>query len=297
MNLEGYIVKLLYTNDCVIVPGFGAFIGQKTDAVYRQEDSVFLPPAKHILFNPSLKDDDGILTGEVAKTEKLSFEEAKKEVENAVGFWQNHLSVNPSLVLPGLGMLTKDKEGLMGFAPNHGNLLAEAFGLERIRAEYIFKPAAARPPKSVTLWKAAALIPFLLGGFLYFAKPQPVSDFVNKQWSGWVTPMMSPAPQTAVIAVEAPVAVIEEKVEELKAFVPVTHDYQVISGAFTKEEEADAQVGILQSKGFENARMTQKKGRFYYVAFETFETKEEALSYSDTIKDDFPKTWVFSLKE
>ena len=43
--------------------------------------------------------------------------------------------------------------------------------------------------------------------------------------------------------------------------------------------------------------LLKKRGSFYFVAFETFPTKEEALDYRKSVLDNYPKTWVLSLKE
>ncbi|NLN32309.1 MAG: SPOR domain-containing protein [Flavobacteriaceae bacterium] len=294
MNLEKYISTLLYHQDCVVVPEFGAFIAQKSNAGYRSETSVFTPPSKQIAFNPSLIKNDGLLIQELAQTEGISFDKAKEKLENSVQFWKSHLNVNPTLVLPELGTFTKDENGLLNFTPSGENFLLDSFGLESIRVRYILP--SERQSSSTIWWKAAAVIPILLGGFLYFGKPQPVTDFVNQQWSGFVTPLVNPNLKAAT-AVASPIESIETKAETFKSEAAVIHDYQVISGAFRKAEEADNQVSKLRSKGFENVKMTQKKGNFYFVAFETFPTKEEALEYRNTIKEEFPETWVLSLKE
>ncbi|HLV23570.1 MAG TPA: SPOR domain-containing protein [Moheibacter sp.] len=295
MNLEKYISTLLYRHDCVVVPEFGAFIAQKVNAGYLAETSVFLPPSKQIAFNPSLIKNDGLLIQEIAQSCGVSFENAKEEVENAVQFWKNHLNINSNLVLPELGNFSKDENGLLQFEPNGENYLLESFGLESIRAKYIL-PTQSNQSSSAVWWKVAAVVPILIGGFLYFGKPKPVTDFVNQQWSGFVSPVMNPNLE-AVKAVESPIKTVEEEATSYKEEILTVHDYQVISGSFRKAEEADLQVEKLHEKGFTQAKMTQKKGSYYYVAFKTFPTKEEALEYRETVKGEFPETWVLSLKD
>lgn len=295
MNLEKHISTLLYRHDCVVVPEFGAFITQKTNAVYTPETSVFSPPSKKIAFNPSLTLNDGLLVQEWARSTGISFEKAKEEIETTVRFWKNHLNTNSALVLSELGNFSKNETGVLQFEPKSENYLLESFGLESVRAKYIL-PTELNPSSSTVWWKAAAVVPILIGGFLYFGKPKPVTDFVNQQWSGFVSPVMNPNLEAAK-AVESPIKTVEAEAITYKEEVLAIHDYQVISGAFRKAEEADAQVEKLQKKGFRSAKMTQKKGSFYYVAFKTFPTKEEALEYRKTVKEEFPETWVLSLKE
>lgn len=295
MNLEKYISTLLYRYDCVVVPEFGAFIAQKNNSGYLPETLVFTPPSKQIAFNPSLVKNDGLLVQELAQSYGISFEKAKEEVENVARFWKNHLNVNSSLTLPELGSFSKDENGLLHFVSNNRNYLLDAYGLESIRAKYIL-PVESHQSSSTVWWKVAAVVPVLIGGFLYFGKPQPVTDFVNQQWSGFVSPVLNPNAKASP-AVASPLKVVETEATAYKKDVLTVYDYQVISGSFRKAEEADVQVEKLHEKGFQHAKMTQKKGNFYYVAFKTFPTKEEALDYRETVQEEFPETWVLSLKE
>ncbi len=295
MNLEKHISYLLYRHDCVVIPEFGAFIAQKSNAGYMPETSVFSPPSKKIAFNPSLTLNDGLLAQELSLSTGISFEKAKEEIETTVHFWKNHLNINSTLVLSELGKFSKDETGLLQFEPNEENYLLESFGLESIRAKYIL-PAENNQSSSTVWWKVAAVVPILIGGFLYFGKPKPVTDFVNQQWSGFVSPVLNPNLEAAK-AIASPIKTVETEAMSYKEEVLAVHDYQVIAGSFRKAEEADDQVEKLQKKGFTTAKMTQKKGNYFYVAFKTFPTKEEALEYRKTVKEEFPETWVLSLKE
>ena len=54
IELERHIEILLLDNDCVIVPEFGGFMAQHTNARYSEVDNTFLPPIRTIGFNPQL---------------------------------------------------------------------------------------------------------------------------------------------------------------------------------------------------------------------------------------------------
>ena len=60
MSIFKHIVDLLYNNDCVILPGFGAFV-LKNKSAFRKGDE-FFPPSKYVSFNSMLKENDGLLT-------------------------------------------------------------------------------------------------------------------------------------------------------------------------------------------------------------------------------------------
>ena len=293
MNLESHISTLLYSQDCVIVPGFGAFLAQKNPSTLK--NGTINPPSKNLGFNVNLQKSDGLLIQTLAGHHHLSFEEAQSEVETQVNFWKNHLETNESLTLNHLGRLTKDAAGNLEFHADNKNYLLDSFGLESIRAKHIMHPVQ-QSHSSAGWWKVAAVIPILIGGYLYFGKPQPVADFVNEQWSGFVAPII----QSQDVVSEIPTAsveVMEPIVTESLVMETPAHDYQVIAGAFRVQSEAEILEQKLRDQGFEKAQFTQKKGNYFYVAFETFQTKDQALEYRKSVLDKFPETWVLSLKD
>jgi len=51
MTIATYISDLLYRYECVILPGFGAFLSQKVSAEFNEKEQNFYPPKKQISFN------------------------------------------------------------------------------------------------------------------------------------------------------------------------------------------------------------------------------------------------------
>lgn len=298
MNLEKHILTLLLRHDCVSVPGFGAFVARRSNSVYQEEISVISPPFKELIFNASLTENDGLLIQQLLTAENLTYDAAEEKLKSAVNFWKNHLNSNTELNLSGLGKLIKDQNNQLVFESQHRNLLLESYGLDDIKLKRILQTEE-QTGSSTIWWKTAALVPLLVGGFLYFAKPQPVSDFVNQQWSGFVSPVMNPNTQ-AVKAVESSVKIISENTrsnyQEIKDEQTV-HNHQVIAGAFKKQDEIEPFVQRLREKGYEQARFTQKKGSYYFVAFKTFEQKEQAQQYINSIQGEMPDAWILSLKD
>jgi len=81
MQLSGYISELLYENDCVIIPGFGGFVGNYSSAKIHPVNHTFYPPSKNILFNSKLTSDDGLLLHSVSIGENISYAEARSKTE------------------------------------------------------------------------------------------------------------------------------------------------------------------------------------------------------------------------
>lgn len=300
MNLEKHISTLLFSYDCVIAPGFGAFLTHKNPSSLK-ENSIY-PPSKKVGFNGALQKSDGLLIQTYAQSYQLSFEDAQREIESQISFWKNHLNKNDSLVLGELGTFTKYPAGNIEFKPNEQNYLLESFGLESLRTKLIMQPTVQTGSSNGVWWKVAAMVPILVGGYLYFAQPQPVANFVNEQWSGFVAPIVNPEIKTTEKEIPAIVAETEKikLIEETPAPVAekVVHNHQVIAGSFRLQSEAETFEAKLKEKGFANAKFTQKKGSYFYVAFDTFTTAEEALAFKRSLSgEEYPEAWILSLKD
>ena len=82
MQLSPYIKDLLYRYECVIIPGFGAFLANYTSATIDADSSTFYPPGKTISFNRQLQTNDGLLANYVASVEGTSYELALQKIRN-----------------------------------------------------------------------------------------------------------------------------------------------------------------------------------------------------------------------
>ncbi len=92
MQLSKAINSLLYTNDCVTVPGFGSFIVNKFSSVYDEKKGKFYPPSRKVSFNPKIKNNDGLLANFISERETISYEVAVKNIHNEVISWKKKLN-------------------------------------------------------------------------------------------------------------------------------------------------------------------------------------------------------------
>jgi len=135
MVLEHYISDLLYRYNCVVVPGFGAFLTQKNSAQINAVTNTFSAPNKSIVFNRQLISNDGLLVSYVSNAEKVSYETALVEIENQVKTWQEVLVKETSLHLKNIGSLTRNQEDKILFQPaNETNYLTSSFGLSNFNS-------------------------------------------------------------------------------------------------------------------------------------------------------------------
>lgn len=85
LDITAFIRELLFGHDCVIIPGFGGFIGNYTPARIDRSDNTFYPPVKQISFNRNLNHNDGLLIGRVSEAAGLNYADARNLVMEFAG--------------------------------------------------------------------------------------------------------------------------------------------------------------------------------------------------------------------
>ncbi len=131
MKLEKYVKQLLQENEIVIVPGFGAFISEYLPAVVNDASGEILPPSSKLVFNPKIKNNDGLLVGQVAEATRSTHFEALQKIEKERDNILYQLDKGEKVELEGLGILgyNADKEIVL-VSEEDKNLSLETFGLE-----------------------------------------------------------------------------------------------------------------------------------------------------------------------
>lgn len=130
MSVDFYIHKLLFSNDCVIVPGFGGFVTNYASAKIHPINHTFYPPSKSILFNSKLLQDDGLLIHHISQNENIDYKNAKLKVIDFVASCKAQLESSKNLDLLKIGKIRRDVEGSLLFDPETEiNYLEESFGL------------------------------------------------------------------------------------------------------------------------------------------------------------------------
>lgn len=148
-KIEQYISELFYKHECVIVPQFGGFVARHLPASITNEGSLLSPPAKSILFNKNLQNNDGLLVNYIMETESLSYNAANEELIKFAHFCSSTLQKKQRVEFNGLGVLFMNSEQNIQFEPQVDvNYLIESFGLFSINAEEI---VAAKTDKIIEL--------------------------------------------------------------------------------------------------------------------------------------------------
>jgi len=130
-----YISELLIEHDCVVVPGLGGFVANYAPAHINSSRRIIFPPAKRIVFNRKLKNNDGLLAEYISATEKTSFSEASISLDQFANDVIQRLENGETIMVESLGTLVMGAEKNILFEPDaNTNLLLTSFGLESIQA-------------------------------------------------------------------------------------------------------------------------------------------------------------------
>ena len=175
-DITGFIREMLFRHDCVIIPGFGAFIGNYFPARIDRKEGLFEPPSRKITFNRHLTGNDGLLIGKVSSALGVGYVEARDIVlEWADELRRKILAGNP-IPMDHLGTFSLNYEGAVIFDPDITvNYLLTSYGLSayhrqpvtgfdvRKRAlERRSEPSVSQPSVRSLLTRAAVIIPILV---------------------------------------------------------------------------------------------------------------------------------------
>lgn len=134
-TLDQYTGELLFLHNCVIIPGFGGFVSDYRPTVIHPVQHSFTPPAKKIAFNRKLQNDDGLLANYISEKENISFENARRAIEEQVHELYSILAEKKKLLMPSVGEFFYDVEMNLQFRENKKvNYLLESFGLETVQS-------------------------------------------------------------------------------------------------------------------------------------------------------------------
>ena len=175
-DISGYIRELLFRHDCVIIPGFGAFIGNYFPARVDRKEGVFQPPSRKITFNRHLTGNDGLIIGHISSTQGILYGEARDIVNDWAGELRRKIMAGNPVSMDHLGVFSLNYEGAIVFEPDLTiNYLLSSYGLSAdprhpvagfdVRKTVLEKrhePSVSQPTVRTLLTRAAVIIPVLV---------------------------------------------------------------------------------------------------------------------------------------
>jgi hypothetical protein len=224
INVVKYIPELLYRHDCVIIPGFGGFIGNYSPAMINTVYHTFYPPFKSLLFNIHLKQNDGLLASCISQAEQIPYEHAMELIRMMLEEWNRELENEQELVIEKVGKIVKESDGIFQFEQDPSvNYLPDAFGLtafvspairrpgmqdklEKKLDRYIHAPSGKSRKLTQTLkWAAMIALPVGLAVYLSLTNMDQIRSF-HENYTGFLFSNSIP--------------VVKKTVESTKIFIP-----------------------------------------------------------------------------
>ena len=128
-----HIEYLMMRHDCVVVPGWGAFIANYTEARYDESDSVLERPHRAIGFNASANHNDGLLAQSLMRREGMSYDDAMRLVADSVTTFRQQLAMDCEVSVGRLGYFRRNQGRYIEFVPFHkANACDQYYGLDNL---------------------------------------------------------------------------------------------------------------------------------------------------------------------
>ncbi len=305
MALEYYIAELLYRYNCVVVPGFGAFLTQMRSAVLDNATHSFFPPTKIISFNGQLTSNDGLLVSYMAEVEGVSYDKMLQKLEVISKEWLQLLNTGERIKLENIGELQLNGDHKIIFSPAHNNnYLTSSFGLASFvaiplvrevlkkevvhleqRSPLIITPEA-REIASVSrrsyLKYAAILLLALSTGlsvFRFYDETISSQQLVRQEAAQKVTKQIQEATFFDASPVELPTITLDVISKRKNA---PTH--YIIAGAFRFKKNADRKMRQLQAQGYDSEYLGTNKFGLHMVTYSSYTDTEQALKALHEVK-------------
>jgi hypothetical protein len=134
LPIDRHLAALLYEQECVVVPGLGAFLVYRENAQIDHVQGLIHPPSKNVRYNGALKEDDAdLFVGRLVRAEGLSPEAASESLSEAVAEIHAALAQKSTVRFEKVGKLYQDLEGNIRFVSEGTNFDRYSYGLPVLR--------------------------------------------------------------------------------------------------------------------------------------------------------------------
>ena len=286
MKISTYIFELLQSQDCVIVPNFGAFVTRNISAKISSDGSRIFPPNKEISFNKNVVKNDGLLLNAISSNENISYEGAEQKITNWVTRINKKLEKQRYIEIKNIGSISLENSKYI-FAPNQNSIfLKSSYGFNSIDSSHIIRRQ--KNINNAYLKYAAVFIIFLsLAGLFTKSYFDNVNEF-NKASYAEANQEIEKKIQKATFNINTSLPVVK---------LPIRKQYgsfHIIAGSFRLEENSLKMISQLKEKGFIEARKVGvNKFGLLQVAYNSYDTVEEArLALSDIRTKEDVNAWL-----
>ena len=325
LNLSSHIAYLLHEHDCVILPEFGGFVANYQSAKIDPVINLIHPPKKHVVFNKSLQNNDGLLVNEVAACAGMSFKKAQQEVESYVLDLKDKLHLHKKVLIAEVGTLIESSDNTLLFVQNlTTNHLFSSYGMGTIQSPDIKRVGVQERieqkikhidekhlPSNKKSWMkvAAVLLPLAMFSIVginqqeqigaavanlnpFTIEKTKVAEVVEERSNNFEYTIHSPLNNIQKAVQHS----FEAKKSAKEQLASSTTKHFIIAGAFGSKQNANKLVRKLQRWNFSNARIIgQSEKGLYRVCYDGFTQAEDATVALQQIKQENHAAWMLSL--
>ncbi len=116
ISVLDHIEYLITEQDCVIVPGLGAFISQYSKSTFETND-IIKEPERNIVFNRSVQHNDGLLANSISRRECVSYDDANSSISEYICSLKQQLKHEGEVPMGRLGFFSYRHEDVYAFTP------------------------------------------------------------------------------------------------------------------------------------------------------------------------------------
>ena len=295
MTIFKDIVELLHNNDCVILPGFGAFVLKKKSASIIQNK--FIPPSKNVSFNSMLKENDGLLVKYISETRKTSYKKALNLVEKEVEAFNKKLTRDLLVEIESIGIFELKDENSLNFNPDLSiNFDSSSFGLQSFLKDPLLKNIKTESKKEISF-----VSNYLLRNAAVFISVMGLSYLGYFNYTNYIDTEklnnIAVAQNQILKKVQAATFDLGElPAISLNVSAPVINQssiyFSVIAGSFRSKNNAQKHLNSLISLGYKASYTTINPKGLFRVAYARLKTRKEASSLISKIKGSGQDAWL-----
>ncbi len=257
-----HIEYLLTCHDCVVVPGWGAFIANYREARYDESREMLERPLRWIGFNANVSHNDGLLAHSLMRREGLTYEQAMSFIADSVTTFRQQLAMDCEVSMGRLGYFRRNEGRYIEFVPfSRFNAADHYYGLANLEVKTVCalekelaqqesqaeqEPAAIIPQErnlfSRKATRIAASVVALVGLGILLSTPIIVD---RNHSTASMAPTIS-APQSQQLDITVQEGVVAQEIAPVKAYQGIADEgntagkYYMVIATLRDQQELEA---------------------------------------------------------
>lgn len=325
------IEYLLLNHNCVIVPGFGAFLAQQMDSRKSETDEAFLPPYRTVRFNQDLQEGDDFFINSLKEIYRVTTPRAQKMLLEWTSEFHQTMEEQEEVEFGSIGRFTLNEGNLIFNAFEAGITTTEYYGLDAFHVEQLIlednleeKPVkitrVQADDKQITIRINRRIVNYLSAAvaaiifLMVFSTPVENSEIatINQENAAQLFMPSNLIYSASTMVVEEEPVIISEKPDTNKVVSEVQEEvvpevkpieskpeprYCIVLASAVSEKNGNAYVADLQGRGYNDAQILVR-GTMRRVVITGFQTEEEASAKVRELHQlgaEFESAWVMNL--